>query len=106
MLQIGVYIPPNYSLTSSSNYSLTSSYPSPPPVTNPLAIVGRKARLASGAVKLDLTKAWISKAVEGYIGREALKGGTEDDEERARRAAGLRNGREVHCWCSNETLGF
>lgn len=56
----------------------------------------RKARLASGAVKLDLTKAWVSRAVEGYLGREVVKGGTEDDEERARRVAGLRDGREVH----------
>lgn len=58
--------------------------------------MGGKARLASGAVKLDLTETWISKAIKGYLGRETVKGGTEDDEERAIRAAGLREGCEVH----------
>ena len=48
-----------------------------------------KARLASGAEKLDLTKAWISQAVEGFLASAG------DEGERSRRAAGLRDGREV-----------
>ncbi|CAM9537003.1 unnamed protein product [Scytosiphon promiscuus] len=53
-----------------------------------------EARLSSGNISLERTKAWLSSAVEGFLSRDAEKGGTGDEGERSRRAKGLRDGRE------------
>ncbi|CAN0217260.1 unnamed protein product, partial [Ectocarpus sp. 12 AP-2014] len=53
-----------------------------------------EARLSSGDVSLERTKAWLSSAVQGFLGGDAGEGGTGDEGERARRAQGLRDGRE------------
>ncbi|CAM9380192.1 unnamed protein product, partial [Ectocarpus sp. 8 AP-2014] len=53
-----------------------------------------EARLSSGDVSLERTKAWLSSAAQGFLGGDAGEGGTGDEGERARRAKGLRDGRE------------
>eukprot|EP00752_Nemacystus_decipiens_P012115 g10740.t1 len=53
-----------------------------------------QARLSDGTVTLDLTRAWLSSAVKGFLSADAGEGGTGDDGERTRRAKGLRDGRE------------
>ncbi|CAN0158629.1 unnamed protein product [Pylaiella littoralis] len=53
-----------------------------------------EARLSSGAVSLERTKAWLSAAVEGFLGVDAGEGGTGDEAERSRRVKGIRDGRE------------
>lgn len=57
--------------------------------------LNEQARLSAGAVSLEQTKAWLSSAVEGFLSAETGEGGTGDEGERARRAKGLLDGREV-----------
>lgn len=54
-----------------------------------------QARLSSGSISLERTKAWLSSAVQGFLSGNAEEGGTADEDERSRRAKGLRDGREV-----------
>lgn len=70
----------------------------PPPPVVPPTPPNKQARLSSGAVTLERTKAWLSAAVEGFLGVDAGEGGTGDEAERSRRVKGIRDGREVHVW--------
>eukprot|EP00903_Cladosiphon_okamuranus_P008385 g8062.t1 len=53
-----------------------------------------EARLSEGTASLDLTRAWLSSAVKGFLSADTGEGGDRDAGERARRAKGLRDGRE------------
>lgn len=71
-------------------------FPSPVPlVTCGCGRAYGQARLSEGTASLDLTRAWLSSAVKGFLSADASEGGTGDAGERARRAKGLRDGREV-----------
>lgn len=74
--------------------SLEPLTPGPPSICSAVPLV--QSRLANGAASLINTRAWISRAVQAYLGSDVLDGGPETEAERVKRAAGLRDGREVN----------